>query len=48
VRVVNVKGNRFGLTAFILHLFNQLLIAIKLICSICEATTGSLPEASSA
>jgi hypothetical protein len=40
--------NRFGFVGFYSPFFNQLWFAVKLVCSLCEATTGSLSEASTA
>jgi hypothetical protein len=40
--------NTFGFIGFYYPFFNQLWIAVKLVCSLCEATNGSLSDASTA
>jgi hypothetical protein len=48
LRVENVTWIDLDSLAFIFHFLNQSLIAIKLVCSFCEAMAGSLSVASTA
>jgi hypothetical protein len=48
LRVLNVAWTDLDSLAFILHLFNHFYIAHRLICSFCEAMSGSLSMASTA
>jgi hypothetical protein len=45
--MVNVTRTGLDLLAFILHFLNQFWAAARLVCSFCEAVSGSLSVASS-
>jgi hypothetical protein len=48
LRVVNVTWTDFDALALILHFLNQYWIAARLVCSFCDAMSGSLSVASTA
>jgi hypothetical protein len=48
LRVVNVTWIDLDPLTFILHFLNQLRIASRLVCSLCDAMAESLPVASTA